>query len=65
MRKLLNDCVERFLLRIAPYSFDILPEEGGWRRDYVCIVGHELLVEVGKACETPCVSNTLGDGPFE
>ena len=29
VRKLLDDGVERYLLRVAPYTFDILSEDGG------------------------------------
>ena len=61
MSELLDNCVESFLLGLSPGPFYILSNEGGERRNYVCIVRHELLIEVGEARE---VSDILRDGPF-
>ena len=64
MSESLNNCVESFLLGVSPGLFDILSKEDGERRNYVSIVRHELLIEVGEARGAPDVSDILLDGPF-
>ena len=64
MSESLDDSVESSLLGVFPCPFVILAKEGGERSNYVSIVRHELLIEVGESSEDPDVSDILLDGPF-